>query len=195
VITGLVLAAGAGRRLGQPKAEVVVAGQRLLDRAVQLLLDGGCDEVVAVVRTSTVAAEPARCVVNPDADSGMGSSLRTGLDFLAGDGRSAAAVIVLVDQVGIAPSDIATIIATFRADGGVTVARRGGRRSHPVLIPRSRYAEVIATASGDSGARVFLDAQLDLTFVDLPDIVADIDTPADLDAARSRLTAAPPIEI
>jgi len=38
---GLVLAAGAGTRLGRPKAEVVHDGRRLLDVAVQACRDAG----------------------------------------------------------------------------------------------------------------------------------------------------------
>ena len=40
-VSGIVLAAGAGRRLGGPKAELVIAGERLLDRSVRVLHDSG----------------------------------------------------------------------------------------------------------------------------------------------------------
>jgi molybdopterin-guanine dinucleotide biosynthesis protein A len=47
-VTGLVLAGGTGRRLGQPKAGVMCAGMSLLDRAVRALRSAGCELVVAV---------------------------------------------------------------------------------------------------------------------------------------------------
>ena len=40
-VAGLVLAAGAGVRFGQPKAPVVIDGERLVDRAVRVLDRGG----------------------------------------------------------------------------------------------------------------------------------------------------------
>ncbi len=42
---GMVLAAGAGRRYGQPKAGVQFQGERLVDRAVRVLTEGGCKQV------------------------------------------------------------------------------------------------------------------------------------------------------
>ena len=51
-------------RLGAPKAEVVLGGQRLVDRAVFTLRAGGCDEVLAVVRSDAVSVDGARAIVN-----------------------------------------------------------------------------------------------------------------------------------
>ncbi len=59
-VAGAVLAAGSGTRMGRPKAELVVAGVRLLDRAVTVLREAGCDPVVAVVRDATPVAGAGR---------------------------------------------------------------------------------------------------------------------------------------
>jgi CTP:molybdopterin cytidylyltransferase MocA len=183
VITGLVLAAGAGRRLGEPKAELVVHGERLIDRAVSVLRAGGCDEVVAVVRAGAIAPQSARAVLNPDPDRGMGSSLRCGLAGLTSD----ACVICLVDQPDLTPADVAAVIAAHREGAQVVVARRGGRRSHPVLVGRVHYAAAADAATGDRGARGFLDGHPELVrWVDLNGELADIDTPADLRRARGQ---------
>jgi CTP:molybdopterin cytidylyltransferase MocA len=182
VITGVVLAAGAGRRLGRPKAELVVGGRRLIDRAVSTLRAGGCDNVLVVVRSSEVTAPDAVSVVNSDSDEGMGSSLRVGLAAVESD----ACVIVLVDQLGIASSDIAMVIEAFRDGAEIVVARRAGMRSHPVLVSRAWFDDFAAAAVGDRGAREFLDARADMVnFVDFEDEISDIDTPQDLAAARS----------
>jgi CTP:molybdopterin cytidylyltransferase MocA len=175
---GLVLAAGAGSRLGRPKAELVVGGSRLIDRAVEVLRAGGCGEVVAVVRSSAVTADGARSVVNAAADTGMAGSLRIGLAAAAPD----ECVVVLVDQMGITPADVAAVIAARRSTGAeVVVARRNGHRSHPVLVTPAAFADFGGSAQGDAGARGFIDAHPDrLCFVDLDDVVTDIDTPAEL---------------
>jgi molybdenum cofactor cytidylyltransferase len=63
-VAGLLLAAGAGRRLGRPKALVEIDGETLAVRGVRLLADAGCrpvvvvvgshaDEVIAAVRLAT----------------------------------------------------------------------------------------------------------------------------------------------
>ena len=61
---------------------MLLGGRRLVDRAVQLLLDGGCAQVLAVLRPGQARASGARTVVNPKPDRGMGSSLRCALAVL-----------------------------------------------------------------------------------------------------------------
>jgi len=162
-VSGIVLAAGAGTRLGGPKAELVVAGQRLIDRAVGELRRAGCAEVVAAV-----------VVVNPDPDRGMGSSLRLGLAAASGD----RAVIVLVDTPGIGADQVRQVLAV---DAPFVTARYGARRGHPVAIDRPLWTEVAALAEGDQGARPFMRARPELvTEVACAGDPADIDTPEDL---------------
>jgi CTP:molybdopterin cytidylyltransferase MocA len=172
-VTGIVLAAGAGTRLGAPKAELVVAGQRLVDRAVGELSRAGCAEVVAVVRAGT-SVDDAVVVVNPDPDRGMGSSLRLGLAAASGE----RAVIVLVDTPGIGADQVRNVLAV---DAPFVVARYGTRRGHPVAIDRPLWTEVAALAEGDQGARPFMRAHPELvTEVACAGDPSDIDTPEDL---------------
>jgi nicotine blue oxidoreductase len=172
--------------LGRPKADVLLGGSRLIDRAVRLLRDGGCDPVLVVVRSPATTAEGADAIVNPHPDVGMGSSLSIGLTAVDDD----ACVIVLVDQVGITPEDIQLVRDTYLAGAPIVVARRGGHRSHPVLVGRDWFADFAGSAEGDRGARDFLDSHPELvTFVELPDVVDDIDTPEDLSRAEAALDA------
>ena len=75
----MLLAAGAGRRLGRPKALVEVGGARLVDHGVRVLADGGADPVVVVTGAAPVTVPGVIMAVNPDWASGMGSSLAAGL--------------------------------------------------------------------------------------------------------------------
>ncbi|WP_255689448.1 NTP transferase domain-containing protein [Actinoplanes sp. DH11] len=87
-VAGLVLAAGAGRRYGMPKALVELDGRRLVQHAADTLRAAGCDHVLVVLGAAadqvraTVPGLPAT-VINPDWTTGMASSLRTGLATLA----------------------------------------------------------------------------------------------------------------
>jgi CTP:molybdopterin cytidylyltransferase MocA len=184
-VTGIVLAAGAGHRLGRPKADVVLRGQRLVDRAVATLRDGGCAEVLAVLRPGQAAADGARTVVNPEPDRGMGSSLRCALAEL--DSRSAACVVLLVDLVDVQAAEVAAVIERHRAGADIVAVRRAGERSHPVLVSRRWYAELAAAAEGDQGGRAFFGRHLqDTSFLDYPDPISDIDTAEDLSRALAR---------
>lgn len=157
-VVGLLLAAGAGRRMGTPKALV---GTWLVD-AVTTLRDGGCARVVVVLGASADAARPlldgyeAEVVVAEDWDEGMGASLRAGLAVLGGS--EAAALVTLVDLPDLGTDVVERLLGrTFSA---TTLARASydGTPGHPVLIGRDHWLGVIASAQGDRGARDYLAA-------------------------------------
>ncbi|MEU7891435.1 nucleotidyltransferase family protein [Nonomuraea sp. NPDC049152] len=181
-VVGLLLAAGQGARLGTPKALVEYEGERLVDRGVRLLHEGGCHPVIVVLGAATVQVRGAVVVRNPDWCSGMGSSLRVGLDALPSD--ASGVVIALVDQPFVEPAAVRALI-----DSGarVAVATYGGRRRNPVLVSVEHVARVAELAVGDVGARAFMRAHPELvTEVEVPGDPRDIDTPEDLAALTSR---------
>ncbi len=180
-VAGLLLAAGGGSRFGGPKALVEFEGERLADRGVRLLAEGGCRPVLIVLGAADVPVAGAVVVRNPGWASGMGSSLRAGLHALPP--AAPAVVIALADQPLVRPEAVRRLIAAFEAGARVAVAAYGGAPRNPVLIAREHLAEVAALAEGDVGARPFLRAHPELvTAVPCDDAgdPADVDTPADL---------------
>jgi CTP:molybdopterin cytidylyltransferase MocA len=94
-----------------------------------------------------------------------------------------AAVVALADQPLVGAEAVRRLIGAYRAGATVAVAAYAGRPRNPVLIAREHWAEVIATATGDTGARAFLRARPELvTLVECGDTGQpdDIDTPEDL---------------
>ena len=208
--TGIVLAAGAGTRLGMgPKALLPYRGRPLVEVIAGSLLDGGCREVVVVLgagapEVATIAElDRYRVAINPAWRSGMGSS------FLLGEQTADPAdhlLIALVDQPGLTRATVGRLLAHHRpgritaaayrrsdtSDGGMPAGHRAGReseqqnrllRGHPLLIDASLRQSVIATVTGDAGARGFLRAHPDLVDeVDCSDQSTgeDIDTPDQL---------------
>jgi nicotine blue oxidoreductase len=188
-VAGLLLAAGGGRRLGgRPKALLEHRGRPLVEHAVGVLRAAGCTRVhvdlgaaAAVVRER---AELGGCVLveNPAWADGMGSSLRAGLDSLAGTGARAA-LVSLVDQPGIGVEAVRRVLAAHEDDSSLVSAAYDGVRGHPVLFGAAHWARIAATATGDRGARAYLKENRDaLTLVECADVAEpyDIDTPADL---------------
>jgi nicotine blue oxidoreductase len=190
-VAGILLAAGDGSRLGQPKATVELAGSTLAERGVVLLRDGGADPVIVVTGAVPVELPGVVSVHNPDWVTGMGSSLVTGLRALAGGGATAA-VIALADQPLVGAEAVRRLIAAHARGATVVVAAYNGKPRNPVLIDRVHWPAVAELAAGeDAGARPFLRAHPDLvTLVECGDTgsPADIDTPQDL--ARVRESAA-----
>lgn len=189
-VAGVLLAAGEGSRFGRPKALVELDGQTLAERGVALLRAGGTDPVLIVTGAAQVELRPehqARTVYNGEWRTGMGSSLRAALRALteleAGP-EIGAVVVALADQPLVGAEAVGRLIAAYRAGAGVAVAAYGGKPRNPVLLAREHWPEVIATATGDQGARAFLRARPELvTLVECGDTGRpdDIDTPADLE--------------
>jgi CTP:molybdopterin cytidylyltransferase MocA len=181
-VAGVLLAAGDGSRLGQPKALVELAGQSLAARGVALLRNGGADPVIVVTGAAPVEVADAVAVHNPDWPTGMGSSLAVGLAAIPAG--CAAAVIALADQPLVGPAAVRRLITAFRAGAPVAVAGYAGQPRNPVLIASEYWPEAISLAAGDVGARPFLRAHADLvTLVECGDTGRpdDIDTPDDLE--------------
>ncbi len=153
-VAGLVLAAGAGRRLGRPKALLEIGGERLVDRAVRILRQGGVNTVVAVAGAAPLDGVDATVVNNPQWASGMGSSLRVGLAALPAEAD--AVVIALVDTPRIGAEAVRRLLASGHDGAALAVATYDGRRRHPVLLGRDHWAGVSELAQGDEGARAYL---------------------------------------
>ena len=185
-VAGLVLAAGEGSRFGGPKALVELHGERLVDRAVRVLREGGCEPVYVVSGAATVAVTGATTVVNDDWETGMASSLRAGIAALP---ESADAVVIsLVDQPGIGADVVTRLVRRLQEGSQLVVAAYDGRPRNPVGLARPLWAAASASAVGDEGLRFFIREHPDeVDAVECADIAdpADIDTPADLDAIRT----------
>ena len=159
--------------MGEPKAELRVAGERLLDRAVRTLHAAGADPVWAVVRAGVEVAG-ARVVVNPDPARGMRSSLALAVDAAERAGVDALAV-VLVDVPGTSATGVAAVLAAWRP-GRVAVGAYAGRRGHPTVMAAASWHQALDVAGPDEGARAYLAAHPDLV-----DEIAVGGDPTDLD--------------
>jgi molybdenum cofactor cytidylyltransferase/nicotine blue oxidoreductase len=190
-VAAVVLAAGGGRRYGMPKALVEYEGELLVERAVGTAAQV-CDPVLVVLGAQAVevwrTARLGNAVVlaNKDWETGMASSLRTGLDGLRSwPGRIDAALLLLVDMPGMTEAALRRV-AGHAAPDALAVATYDGVRAHPVLLGREHWAGVAETATGDEGARGYLAAH-DVTEVDCTGL-AD---PADLDVPPPGVPSAP----
>jgi molybdenum cofactor cytidylyltransferase len=187
MISGILLAAGASRRMGMPKALLRYQGQTFLERGCAAFLTAGVDELVVVLGVcaedlrSAVPTHPAiRVVVNTRAFQGQLSSLMVGIGALSP--ASEAAIVNLVDHPLVTAETIQALIAAFRrTPTPILIASYRGRRGHPVLFSSGVYGELLA-APLDQGAKAVV--RKDPTRVreiplDDPGILADIDTPED----------------
>ena len=201
-VAGLVLAAGAGTRMGRPKALVGDARGPWLVRAVQTLLEAGCEAVVVVLGARADEAMDVldlhgrvRVVLADDWADGQAASLRAGLRGVWGAGAGEmswrpavsgpdAVLVTLVDLPRLSVEACRRVLSAAADAGalGHALARATdrGRPGHPVLIGREHAAGGLASAHGDHGARDYLrahDSDVLRTACDGLGCVDDRDTP------------------
>lgn len=189
--TAVLLAAGAGTRLGLgPKALLPFRGRTLVEVLAEVLLEGGCREVVVVLGADAAGVRAAtdlsrhRVITNQGWDTGMGGSFRLGV---AAADPADHVLMALVDQPGLTPEIVARLLAAHRP-GRVTAAAYHGPdgtllRGHPLLLDSTLRAAAAETAADDAGARAFLRAHPELVdLVDCSDLSdgGDVDSPGHL---------------
>jgi nicotine blue oxidoreductase len=191
VYGGVLLAAGAGRRFGGPKALAELGDELLVERGVRLLVEGGCAAVVVVLgagerevrRRTRLGA--ARAVTNPEWQTGMGSSLAAGLAAVPAE--IGAAVVALVDQPLVGSTAVRRLAQAWWDGAVAAVATYGGQPRNPVLLDRSLWPAVLDRAIGDKGARDFLGSHPDLV---TPVACDDTGAPDDVDTITDLLVIA-----
>jgi molybdenum cofactor cytidylyltransferase len=186
VISGIVLAAGSGRRFGATKQLVPYRGKPLAQHAVDALASAGVGEIVVVtghdaddVERALALPPQGRSIRNPDHATGQASSLAAGLHDLAHD--SEGAVVLLADQPGVTDAEVRALIEAFGSARSriVRIAYTDG--PGPALLSREVYAEA-GHLHGDVGARALMASHPDwVEEVAVPfRAPADIDHPEDL---------------
>lgn len=190
---GVLLAAGASRRMGRPKALIEGAdGKTFLARLCGTLLDGGCDAVVVVAGCHV--AEIARCLPpsvllarNDEWQNGQLSSVHRGLSA-ALLFRPRRVALHLVDQPWIAPSDVRALL-DVNADFDLAIAAHGGTPGHPISLSPT-LARAIARDDVSETLRQSLErhAQRRLLVEGTAGCVRGANTPEEL-SALTRLAA------
>lgn len=163
---------------------VRLALDALQDCAPRVVVVGAArDDVLALLPDEVLAID------NPDHDAGMGSSLQVGLKALLDpetvDPPPDAVIVMLVDLPGVSREVIRRVCAVAGEGPATDVLARAafdGVPGHPVLLGRRHWPGVIASATGDSGARHYL-AQHQPILVECGDIGSgiDVDTPGQLE--------------
>ena len=175
-MTGVILAAGASRRMGSPKALLEFRGETFLARMARVLATA-CDTLIVVLAPGTESWAPpgAHIAINPDPDRGMLSSLQCGLSHAPGR----RVLFTPLDYPALLESTVRKIAAT---PGEIVIPRHGGHRGHPVCVSAHIADQLLAlpVATGTPADVIRRDpALVHYVDVDDPGILRDIDNPGD----------------
>ena len=184
-LAGIILAGGASRRMGSPKALLEYQGETFLDRLIRIF-NQHCDVVTVVlgheptrIQSGLQRGAQAQFVVNQDHALGQLSSLQCGL--LAPGSESAGAFMYSpLDYPRIESETLRRLRAMLAPEDSFVIPRFNGERGHPVLF-RSEVRSEFLMLPPDGTARDVVHRHVSRTrYVDVddPGILRDIDDPA-----------------
>jgi molybdenum cofactor cytidylyltransferase len=180
----LLLAAGASRRFGSPKALAPLGDRTLIELAIDrarsvvgtgitIILGAHAEAILARVSTRGIA------VCRHEAwGQGLAESLKHGV--LTIPATAPAALVMLVDQPLVTADDLRSLIDAWRSNREhPAAAEYAGDIGAPCILPRSTFPAVL-DLRGDRGAKPLLLAMPQVTRVAIPNAAFDVDTPGDL---------------
>jgi molybdenum cofactor cytidylyltransferase len=189
----IVLAAGASTRLGQPKQLLQMNGESLLHRTIRLAEKAGCAPIFVVLgfEAERMRRETAdldvRVVSNPKWQSGLGSSLRSGMEALMKESQLPQKVALLLSDQPMLSSEILFNLVKNSAEIGslIVASSYTGRLGVPAVFRKELYPD-LQKVEGDKGAREVIQRYRDQTAsIDFPEGAIDIDTVQDLELLKT----------
>jgi len=190
-VAGIVLAAGASRRMGRNKMLLELEGESLVRRAARRALAAGLSPVVVVLgheadRVRAALADLGVLIaLNPDFAGPTSGSLHAALDLLGED--VGAAVVLLGDMVHVSEAALAELMRRARSsDAPLVVSRYGDVTAPPLLFRRALFGELLAWTGEGCGKAVVQAHKREALYVDRPaGVLVDVDTPEDFQAAQN----------
>ena len=194
-VGGIVLAAGRSSRMGKSKALLDIDGETFLERAIGILLGGGCESVTVVLAPGEAAGRPgdlalargAEPIENPIEGAEQIDSLRLGLEALPNEAE--AAIALPVDHPLANAATVAALIRTFSSTRAPIVRPvYRDRPGHPVLFARAVWAE-LADSDLEEGARDVVHRHAEEirdVAIDDRGVTVDVDTPEDYEREVTR---------
>ena len=194
-VTGLVLAAGGSRRLGEPKQLLPYGSGTLLDHTLETARASGFDQLIVALGGGSeeirrqVDLSGAEVVENPDYGEGCSSSIAAGLSAV--DARSEVLVLMLGDQPGVTAATVRALIAG-RGEATLAVCRYDDGRGHPLAFSRALFGE-LRELHGDKAVWKLMDRRAgEVVEVRVPgSIPPDVDTREDYEAVLAAAGTSP----
>lgn len=188
VIACVVLAAGGSSRFGTAKQLQQLAGETLAHRAARAAVECNLSPIIFVTGAGAEAVEASVAdydslviVRNTEWQSGLASSITTGLGALQNYPTVDGVVITLVDQPLVTSSALDRLLEAFNAGKRIVAAGYNDTAGVPVVMGSEHIVE-LTTLHGDRGAGAWIRQRLQsVTVIPMPEAAVDVDTSDDLD--------------
>ncbi len=188
VIGVLILAAGASRRLGQPKQLVKYKGQPLVYRITREALDAEIGHVTVVTgfKNEEIAREIKDLDVdvyfNPEWEEGIGSSIRNGLNHIIQLNPGTNAIIIsMVDQPFVTAKHLRKLVNAYDPSRPMIIASAyGGTFGVPVLVDNFYFSMLKGLKGDEGGKKIFVNYLKNIVEIPFVEGAIDIDEEEDL---------------
>jgi xanthine/CO dehydrogenase XdhC/CoxF family maturation factor/CTP:molybdopterin cytidylyltransferase MocA len=188
----VLLAAGRSSRFASgDKLLSEFQGRKLIDHAATCLPEDPVAARIAIVPSpsgdrGTRLAETGWTVIpNPDAATGLASSIRCGVRAVAASPDTDHVMILLADMPAIPSGHLRRLQMAVLAGHPAAMTISGGRLSPPAIFSRPVF-EALTILQGDSGGRELFQSLQDGASISLdPACAFDIDTVTDLQLAEA----------
>ena len=195
---GIILAAGASTRFGEPKQLLRLKNKCLLEWVLDAALNSELNSIVLVLgyahqKILQALGEKLQhskllVAINPQYEKGQSLSLHTGLSKVKDD--YPAVMFLLGDQHMLNATTINVLLQRFWADEkDICVPIYQGKRKTPAIFRRRFYTQLM-DIKGDMGARQLIDDNPDRVLaVEMKNKICffDVDTQQDLERLKKNL--------
>ena len=178
-VTGVVLAAGRSRRLGQPKQVLPYRDSTVLGETLRMARRCGFDQLIVTLGGAAeevrreVSLDGAEAVVVDDPASGCAASLRVAVERV--DPASAGIVLLLGDQPGVTEVTVRRLIEAGAGES-MAVCRYDDGGGQPFSLGRGVFGELTGL-HGDKGVWKLIDSGR----FDVLEVPVDGPVPLDVD--------------
>jgi len=161
MISAILLAAGMSKRMmGENKLTKKFKGIALINHSVNNILHSDIDEIIVVlgfqkevVEKIVNKNEKIKFVFNKDFESGMASSIKTGLNHLS---KNTEAFFICLGDMPNVNSDIYNKLIKFKNNNEIIIPTYNGQQGNPILFSKS-IKNILTNVKGDMGAKKIID--------------------------------------
>jgi molybdenum cofactor cytidylyltransferase len=187
IISTIVLAAGSSSRLGTSKQLLRIQGESLLVRTIKASIASNANQTIVVLGANAEAHLKATAqfnidmVINGNWETGMGSSLKTGLQFALKLNPAITAVVVVVcDQPLLSSDHLNELIRIYlETEKKIVGSHYGGSDGVPALFAQSHFKEILSLNNNEGAKKIIQSHLSEIARVEFPSGEFDIDTQED----------------
>lgn len=180
----IILAAGSSSRLGQSKQLLSVSREPLLVKTIKTALDAKAKKVLVVLgdrereHRAIIEHLPITIISNEHWQTGMGSSLKAGLNYLLQGNNMPEGILVLVcDQPLLTAEHLNNLInRRDNSENSIVASAYAHTTGVPVLFSKMYFNDIMNLGDQEGAKKIIQRFPKNVVSVDFPDGAIDIDT-------------------